>query len=113
MHTMKWIFNSKSDKNFKLEWQMLTALWYIFIDFTLFKKNLFSNNKLVLQIRSIIGKDSWAYIVNWGSNLAFKHKLQLRKMWELNTFGKTTLKTAPLDGKDEPLWHSGQKLNEL
>lgn len=34
-------------------------------------------------------------------------------MWELNTFGKTTLKTAPLDGKDEPLWHSGQELNEL
>lgn len=34
-------------------------------------------------------------------------------MWELSTFGKILLKTAPSDGKDEPLWHSGQELNEL
>lgn len=34
-------------------------------------------------------------------------------MWEFNSFGKTLLKPAPSDRKDEPLWLSGQELNEL
>lgn len=33
-------------------------------------------------------------------------------MWELSTSGKALLK-PPSDGKNEPLWHSGQERNEL
>lgn len=45
-------------KMMETQWcQVLIALFYVFIDFTLLKENVFSNNKLLLQIRLLTGKD--------------------------------------------------------